>query len=47
MKVDSSSADSEDWPLDELRLDAKVEVMGLFWLVSCSKALERLASEDW
>ena len=46
-KVDSSSADSKNWPLDEVHLDAKVEVMGLLWLVSCSAALEGLASGDW
>jgi len=44
VKADSSSTDSESWLLDEVHLDAEVEVMGLLWLVSCSAALEGLAS---
>jgi len=47
VKADSSSTDSESWLLDEVHLDAEVEVMGLLWLVSCSAALEGPASGDW
>ena len=44
VKADSSSMDSESWLLDMVHLDAKLEVMGLLRLVSCSAALEGLAS---